>query len=114
MKHPLSGLLLLASVISSGAFANCLKGADGQVICGKGQCEKDSYGKVFCADAGGGAMKDMYGKVVCGIGYCAKDYLNKVWCSTTPDGGAAADSRGEVKCLDGCEPASAEICRAGQ
>ena len=80
-------------------------------MCGKGQCETDQYGKIFCAGAGGGAIKDKYANVQCGVGYCAKDYLEQVWCSKEPGGAAAVDSYGKVKCLGGCEAGAAKVCQ---
>lgn len=92
----------------------CLANRKDEVVCGAGQCEIDSEGKVFCAGAGGGAIRGIYGAVQCGVGYCAKDYLGKVWCSTRQSGGAAIDSEGKVKCLEGCEAGSPGLCSVGQ
>lgn len=103
--------ILFASVLlASGAAADCRRDSDGNVRCGEGQCAKDRYGKIYCANAGGGAVKDRTGNVVCGVGYCAEDYLGKIWCSQKPEGGAEADRQGEVKCLGDCAPGSARLC----
>jgi hypothetical protein len=104
-------LLLLSA---TGANANCIRDQDGRVVCGGGQCERDSHGKVYCAQPGGGAMKGRYGEVQCGVGYCARNRDGEVWCSRRRGGGAALDSYGEVKCLDGCHRGSAERCEEGQ
>jgi hypothetical protein len=104
-------LMLLAL---SSAEANCIRDQDGRVVCGGGQCERDSHGRVYCAQPGGGAMKGRYGQVLCGIGYCARNRDGEVWCSTRRGGGAAVDSYGRVKCLDGCHPASSDYCEAGR
>jgi len=74
----------------------------------------DTYGKVFCTKAGGGAIKDKYGKVQCGVGRCAQDYLQEVWCSKEPGGSAAVDSYGKVKCFGGCEVATPKLCQEAQ
>ncbi len=81
MKYFLAAVVIGLLLAGSPAEADCIKNQYGKVVCGKGQCETDTYGKVFCAEAGGGAVKDKYGKVQCGVGYCAKDYLEQVWCS---------------------------------
>jgi len=83
-------------------------------VCGKGQCETDRFGKVFCAENGGGAIKDKHGDVQCGVGYCAKDYLDEVWCSKEKGEAAAVDLHEKVKCLGGCEPGSSKLCKEAQ
>jgi len=90
--------------------ADCIKNSDGNVVCGKGQCEMDQYGAVSCAKEGGGAIKDEYGNVKCGVGHCAKDDRGRIRCSTRPGGGAAMDSNGQVKCLGGCRDATQQLC----
>jgi hypothetical protein len=64
--------LTLAACTQVNAAGDCIKNQDGNVVCGKGQCATDQYGKVFCAKEGGGAMRDQYGDVKCGVGYCAR------------------------------------------
>lgn len=103
-------ILISVSILSFSAYADCVKDQKGDVVCGKGQCEADSHGKVFCAGNGGGAVLDLYGHVVCGTGYCAKDDHGKVWCSKEAGGGAAADLYGKVKCQGGCDTASVNFC----
>jgi uncharacterized low-complexity protein len=96
------------------AHADCVRNQYGEVVCGAGQCERDQYGEVFCAQTGGGALRSRYGKVMCGTGLCGRNRDSEVWCSTVPGGGAAVDSYGEVKCLGGCEPGTAERCEMGR
>jgi hypothetical protein len=114
MRYGFTFFLFPLVLIPALAFADCTKDGYGKTVCGNGQCETDVYGKVFCADVGGGAMRDKYGMVLCGTGYCAKDYLEQVWCSKETGGGAAVDSYGKVKCLGGCEPGSHKLCREGR
>lgn len=111
-------LLLFAFIITVAApletSANCIRDQDGRVVCGGGQCERDRYGVVHCAQPGGGAMKGRYGEVLCGLGYCARNREGEVWCSRVRGGGAALDSYGEVKCLGSCHIGSEELCEKGQ
>lgn len=114
MKQLLAFIFIFSLFATPEVNANCIRDQDGRVVCGGGQCERDRYGKVFCAQPGGGAMKDRYGVVVCGIGYCERNRDGDVYCSLTRGGGAALNSYGEVKCLNGCHAASDELCTAGQ
>lgn len=98
-------------MFSLAAQADCLTSQNGAVVCGQGQCETDSYGNVFCAEAGGGAMRDQYGEVQCGLGLCAKDDSARVWCSSQQGGAAASDAYGKVKCLGGCNAGAKNLCR---
>lgn len=106
-------ILLAATFLAGNATADCRQDSNGNVRCGEGQCARDSYGKIYCASAGGGAMKNRNGEVVCGVGYCAQDYLGKVWCSKKPEGGAAADAEGQVKSLGDCQRGAARLCSEG-
>src|SRR5215831_4976745 len=84
--------LILAVLIGMDVNAgDCLKDPNGNVVCGKGQCAMDQYGKVLCAKEGGGAVRDRYGNVKCGLGSCATDDLGQVKCSSQPGGGATVD-----------------------
>jgi hypothetical protein len=107
-------MLILAFIFSNYAYADCFKNQSGNVVCGKGHCESDQLGKVYCADAGGDAVRNSKGKVVCGKGNCETDGLQKVWCSKEVGGGAAVNSNGKVVCLGGCEEASTDYCREAQ
>lgn len=106
--------LIIALALSGSAYANCILDQDGRVVCGGGQCERDRYGNVFCAQPGGGATKDRYGVVQCGAGYCVRNREGEVWCSRRQGGGVALNSYGEAKCLGGCEPGTAERCEPGR
>jgi len=110
MKNAITIALLLTSLLSFGAKADCVNDRNGNSVCGKGECAPDELGHFFCADSGGGAMRDDLGNIQCGVGYCVHDYYSKVWCSKEPGGGATRDSSGKVKCLGGCEPGSKELC----
>jgi len=90
--------------------ADCIKNQSGEIVCGKGECTTDQYGKVFCAQAGGGALRDLYGNVQCGVGGCAKDSYGTVWCSSEPGGSSLMDSYGKVKCLEECVKGSNLYC----
>jgi hypothetical protein len=110
----LVGCFLAWVVVAQAHAADCIKNADGDVVCGKGPCAADQYGKVFCAGAGGGAMRDQYGDVKCGVGSCAKDDLGEIWCSAKPGGGAATNSNGKVKCLGQCRRGTKQLCEAAR
>jgi hypothetical protein len=104
-------LLALSLRVEAG---DCLKDQYGNVVCGKGQCATDQYGKVLCAQEGGGAIRDRLGVVKCGVGSCAMDVEGQVKCSTKAGGGAAIDSNGKVKCLDGCQNGSEQRCESAR
>jgi hypothetical protein len=109
MRIYLIALALLFGAAHAHA-ADCVRDSNGNVVCGRGQCATDQYGKVYCAREGGGAIRDQYGTVRCGIGFCATDDGGRVMCSRTAGGGARMDAYGKVKCLAGCEEASARMC----
>lgn len=108
----LLALSLLFAVVAPVDAADCITNANGQVVCGKGQCARDQYGKVFCAGPGGGAVADGSGNVVCGVGACIVDDMGKVQCSTTPGGGVERDSYGKAVCLGGCRAGTPQLCEA--
>lgn len=114
MKEAIGSILMLFLIMSIDAKADCLRNQYGNVVCGKGQCEADQFGKIYCADIGGGAIRDQFAKVQCGVGYCAKDITGQVWCSKEQGGAAALDSNGKVKCLGGCEAGTASLCKEAQ
>lgn len=114
MKSIFNMILLSALFHSVSANADCVKNQSGNVTCGAGQCEIDQFGKVYCAEPGGGAIKDRHDNVQCGVGYCESDDLGQVWCSKKPGGGAKVDSHGKVKCLGGCEIGTANLCQEAQ
>ena len=110
----LLGCFFMLAATTQANAADCIKDPNGNVVCGAGQCVADQYGKVFCANEGGGAMRDQYGDVKCGVGFCAKDDMGEVKCSTKPGGGAQMDSNGKVKCLGGCQSAKRQLCEKGR
>ncbi|HYR05109.1 MAG TPA: hypothetical protein VEP71_00340 [Gallionella sp.] len=112
MKSIFNIALLFA--LSLNANADCVKNQTGNVVCGGGQCEIDQFGKVYCADPGGGAIRDQYGNVQCGVGSCAKDSSGHVWCSRKQGGGALTNSNGKVKCLGGCDAGTANLCQEAE
>ena len=101
---------IITLAVATQVNADCLTDQYGNVVCGKGQCERNQRGKVFCARLGGGAVQDKYGDVKCGTGYCARDDRGQAWCSTEPGGGAAIDAYGKVKCQGGCEAGTSGHC----
>ncbi len=103
-------LLFLSSLFYLNANADCVRDSTGNVVCGKGQCRRAGDFKIFCADAGGGALQNRNYIVECGIGYCEKDDKGNVWCSKEPGGGAERDAYGKVVCFGGCAPGSSELC----
>ena len=108
-------LIACAFAVAIGAPAlagDCVRDSDGKVVCGRGTCQLDGYGNVYCAMEGGGAMREQYGKVVCGIGYCAADSTGRVKCSTRPGGVALIDINGNVQCAGGCRDGSAQFCES--
>jgi hypothetical protein len=115
MKHGAAMLALCTALLSGVALADCFTNSRGETLCGKGKCDIDEYGKVWCAEAGGDAVRDQHGKIVCGKGKCAMHTFDRtIWCSKEPGGGAAVDSYGNVKCLGGCDPGSKEMCSEGK
>jgi hypothetical protein len=110
----LIGCFLILAASAQVNAADCIKNQDGNVVCGKGQCAMDQYGKVFCAKEGGGAVRDSSGNVQCGVGHCAADDGGRIRCSTKPGGGATIDSSGKVKCLGGCKSATQQLCEVAR
>ena len=104
------GCLVTLIAASDVMAADCITDSHGMVVCGKGQCAPDQYGKVFCAQEGGGAVKNRYGTVMCGVGYCAADDTGRLLCSARPGGNVARDSYGKVTCAGGCQDAQAQLC----
>ena len=95
------------------ANADCMMNRKGEAFCGKGQCERDQNGTVFCsAFRNGSAVRTIHGKVLCAKGDCIKTLSGKVYCSTVPEGGAMKDIRGIPRCEGQCELALPEYCEA--
>ena len=68
------------------------------------------YGKVLCAQTGGGALNDNDGNVRCGVGNCLKDDLGQVICFKEQGGDISIDEYGKVKCQGGCEDGKRSRC----
>jgi hypothetical protein len=110
MRTRAIAILIIVLVAATQVNADCIRNQNSTVVCGKGKCESDLYGKVMCTQRDGGIMKDRYGNILCGPGECAKDNLDQVWRSKAPGGGAATDLYGKVKCQGGCEAGSSKYC----
>jgi hypothetical protein len=104
-----AGLILVWGV----AAADCMRDGRGEVICGKGQCQRDRHGAVMCsAFRNGSAVRTRDGRILCGRGECVKTMRGEVFCSTVPEGAAQKDLMGVPRCEGQCEPGSAEYCEA--
>jgi hypothetical protein len=106
-------LILLLALISTHAYADCITNRDGEVMCGKGSCERDRKGEVLCTGLGGGIVEDDNGDLYCGTGECVLDRKGDAWCSQVQGGGAATDNRGKAKCYGGCEKGEQKRCVPG-
>jgi hypothetical protein len=107
---PATVLLMLAGVP---AAADCMKDSGGEVICGKGECQRDRYGRVRCSMfQDGAAVRDRHGEILCGRGQCVTTSRGEVYCSTVWRGAAEVDRYGVPRCEDRCEPASPDYCEA--
>ncbi len=103
------GLFLASSM----ANADCMKNRKGDVICGKGECQRDRHGVVLCsAFRKGSAARTSDGRIVCGKGQCVKTLAGEVFCSTVPEGEAMKDINGVLRCEGQCERASVHYCEA--
>lgn len=109
-------LFILLFGASQFAFAACEKDRFGVVICGRGDCAKDTAGDIFCSKyLFGDAKQDEHGNVVCGKGQCLPGTKFKdFYCSAVESGGADVDRFGVVKCYGGCEKATALMCENQQ
>lgn len=106
---------LLAAIILFGSFsparADCMRDWKGRVVCGQGQCARNSHGEVYCSRyEDGAAIKNRYGEVVCGKGECVRTIKGDIVCSARAGGAALKSSRGQVRCEGGCEWASVRFC----
>ena len=74
-------------------------------------CIKDTFGRIYCAPAGGAAVIDKNtDKVVCAPGKCITDSFGRFKCSREANGGAAVENSGKVVCVGGCISPSREFC----
>ena len=108
-------ILVAAWLIGSAGFASadCMKDRNGKFLCGKGQCQRDRSGAVFCsAYLNGSAVRTHRGEIVCGRGNCVETSKRAVICSTEQEGGVLLDRFGRPHCQGQCEPASADLCEA--
>ena len=116
MCRPSVSVVLVATWLffsASSASADCMKDQNGEFFCGKGQCQRDRLGMVFCsAFLNGSAIRNHRGEVVCGRGHCVETSKREVVCSTEQEGGALLDRFGRPRCQGQCEPASADLCEA--
>jgi len=105
-------LLFLLVASQQIALAECEIDNFGVVYCGRGNCERDRVGNIFCSKyLFGDALLTENGNVVCGKGRCLLSAkFNEIYCSSLESGGANRDRFGEVKCYGGCEKASALMC----
>ncbi len=106
-------LLILALLPAAQALADCQKNYKGEVICGRGDCQRDRYGNVACsAYRDGAAVRSRTGEIVCGKGRCIATSDGEVYCSTVPGGAVVKDRFGEPRCEGSCEAATVENCVA--
>lgn len=92
--------VIVALLVYSNAFAICLQ---------------DNTGNVWCPRyPNGGIVKNSTGDVVCGKGDCRVDGIGNVKCSKAASGGADIDPMGNIVCVQGCEPASKDMCVQAQ
>lgn len=102
---------MMALLMTSVTYADCVKDPQGEVYCGAGRCVIDSKGKVWCSrHYNGDVVITLYGQVLCGKGECDKDSDGLFFCSSEVGGTVLVDSRGRVRCYGRCEPATADNC----
>ena len=114
MRHLVIVSIIVALIAVTQVNADCLNDQYGKVLCGRGKCELDQFGRVICTQRYGGIMKDRYGNILCGVGHCTKDSHGQIWCSVEEDGSVNIDMYGNVKCLGGCETGKSSICEEGR
>lgn len=67
---------MLTGIICPPPNGGVSSGLDGQVVCGPGECARNSKGVVKCSSvSGGGAILDINGEVLC-VGGCIDGQLN--------------------------------------
>lgn len=108
----LLGVAVLA-LVGFEVSADCSTNAYGDVYCGAGRCVRDHTGAVWCSrHYQGGALITRDGRAVCGTGQCAKSTRGEIYCSSVVGGAVLKDSRGQVRCQDRCELATAAQCES--
>lgn len=107
-------IVAAALTVASGlANADCMKNLTGELVCGKGECQRDLYGNVLCsAFFKGSAVRTSDGRILCGKGECVTTSRGEGFCSTVQEGAAVTDIHGVPRCEGRCEPASADCCEA--
>ncbi len=106
-------LLCLLLLVPLTALPDCMRNGDGDVICGKGQCQRDLHGVVMCsAHKYGSAVRTLDGDILCGKGGCVATLTGEYFCSDQMEGSALIDVDGVISCEGECEPASADMCEA--
>ena len=107
-------IVVVELILASGVVnADCMKNRKNDVICGKGECQRDRRGVVLCsAFRKGSAARTSDGRIVCGKGRCVKTLEGVVFCSTVPEGDAVKDIDGVPRCEGQCERASVDYCEA--
>jgi hypothetical protein len=107
------GIAALAVTTTFPAAADCMKDRDGNVICGRGACERSRYGRVSCSRyKDGAAVRTKEGEIICGKGQCVTTSRGEVFCSTVEGGSALKDRDGKVRCEGKCEEGSASNCES--
>jgi len=107
-------IAVVGLILASGmANADCMRNGKGEIVCGKGECQRDRRGVVLCsAFRKGSAVRTSDGKIVCGKGRCVKTLGGVVFCSTVAEGDAVKDINGVPRCEGQCERASVDYCEA--
>jgi hypothetical protein len=106
-----TGPLVMAMLMATNSYADCVRDLYGEVYCGAGRCLVDRSGTVWCSRYyQGGATTTFGGQVLCGKGQCAKSSDGQIFCSAEIGGAVLRDSRGRVRCHGKCEPATADKC----
>lgn len=78
-------------------------------------CEKDGFGRIFCAPAGGAAvMKESTHQVLCAPGKCVVDAFGRWHCSNEVGGDAILDDQKRPVCVGECIPPTKEYCTRKQ
>lgn len=98
--------ILLGSLL---ALATLVQPAFAQQV-----CDKDMYGKVFCAPLGGVLEKDAFGQYACSPGKCARDDRGRLLCSAREGGAVVIDPFKGIQCVGGCVQPDLKYCQTVQ
>ena len=78
-------------------------------------CEKDDFGRIFCAPAGGAAViKESTHQVLCAPGKCVVDTFGRWHCSSEGGGDAIRDDQKRPVCVGECITPTKEYCTRKQ